>query len=159
VSRGSTAFILATSSDILAHFSQLTAGLGIDGYPAYRRPDGDGDFLSNAEVTVIEGKAVAPLRDNDGKALFEKLFGKKPFAIAKKLTDYALPVVARNCLGENKNLWYEELVPHQSLFYFVVLVPEGEPALDFPKPVQFGGNASVGYGYTKVTKLWEGEQG
>ena len=63
-----------------------------------------------------------------------------------------LPVVARNYLenGESKNLWYEELVPHESVFWFAVLGDEADlerfDAAINHKVVQFGGNASVGCG-------------
>jgi CRISPR-associated protein Cmr4 len=78
-----------------------------------------------------------------------------------------LPVVARNQLenGESQNLWYEELVPHQSLFGFLVQVPidltsreKLNANQDFiqklnNKVIQVGANATVGYGYCLVTLL------
>ncbi|MCR5347728.1 MAG: type III-B CRISPR module RAMP protein Cmr4 [Fretibacterium sp.] len=75
-----------------------------------------------------------------------------------------LPVLARNQLdnGESKNLWYEEVVPHDAVFYFAVLSDGTEPgdkALeDFAgvaekdrRLFQFGGNATIGYGLTQLT--------
>jgi CRISPR-associated protein Cmr4 len=66
-----------------------------------------------------------------------------------------LPVVARNQLdnGKSENLWYEELVPHESIFGFVVQA-DGDAAhreefiknLD-GKVLQVGANATVGYGF------------
>ena len=72
----------------------------------------------------------------------------------------SLPVVARNCLenGKSVNLWYEEIVPHKSLFYFVVMEEDSDKdCLDLfintvnEKIIQFGGNASIGYGLCKVS--------
>ncbi len=68
----------------------------------------------------------------------------------------SLPVMARNCLDEDrKNLWYEEVVPHESIFYFPVLGGEDDirelSACINGKIVQFGGNASIGYGLCKVS--------
>lgn len=71
-----------------------------------------------------------------------------------------LPVLARNKLdnGESKNLWYEEIVPHDSMFAFPI-VSEDEGLVEElintinGKVVQFGGNASIGYGLCKVTIL------
>ena len=72
----------------------------------------------------------------------------------------ALPVLARNKLenGKSVNLWYEEVVPHKSLFSFVVLAEDADKALLDAfvekvngKIIQFGGNASIGYGLCKVT--------
>ena len=71
----------------------------------------------------------------------------------------SLPVLARNCLDEeHPNLWYEEVVPHESLFFFPVLADksDGDYLEEFRdavsgQVVQFGGNSSIGYGLCKVT--------
>lgn len=70
----------------------------------------------------------------------------------------ALPVVARNKLdnGISVNLWYEEVVPHHSIFTFYALADDEESLRVFSnvvldKVVQFGGGATVGYGFCKVT--------
>lgn len=78
-----------------------------------------------------------------------------------------LPVLARNCLDEqgiSVNLWYEEIVPHDAVFYMPVLsngADGGNTALDGFKSflsydhslVQFGGNATIGYGLTRISLL------
>lgn len=94
-------------------------------------------------------------------------------AFGRELTDqdyhsYELPVMARNSLEEGKeNLWYEEVVPHQTLFYVVVLA-SGADSEDLlatfesvvaNQVVQFGGNASIGYGLCQVTTLGGGKNG
>ena len=73
--------------------------------------------------------------------------------------DFNLPVIARNKVGENKNLWYEQVVPAKSLFYFIVL-HDGKHFNNFnddvtgdKKTVHIGANATVGYGFTKISKL------
>jgi CRISPR-associated protein Cmr4 len=65
-----------------------------------------------------------------------------------------LPVIARNYLvdSNSKNLWYEELVPHQTLF--ITYMASTKPNSDFEKlmldgVIQVGGNATVGYGLCK----------
>lgn len=70
-----------------------------------------------------------------------------------------LPVVARNALnnGKSVNLWYEEIVPHQTIFMTYIGV-ENNYKDDFCKIIesdliQIGGNASVGYGLCKFIKL------
>jgi CRISPR-associated protein Cmr4 len=80
-----------------------------------------------------------------------------------KFNDFAknLPVIARNQLenGISKNLWYEEVVPHQSVFitymsstenhfseFEGILIKEGQS-------IQIGGNASIGYGLCKFHKI------
>lgn len=76
----------------------------------------------------------------------------------------ALPVLARNKLdnGKSKNLWYEEVVPHHSQFAFAVMAEEADDNLlqKFKAGVdnqiiQFGGNASIGYGLCKISVLGE----
>ena len=79
-----------------------------------------------------------------------------------------LPVIARNKVGEQTNLWYEEVVPHKSIFYFAVVdsTSKSENLLESftdsvrDKIIQFGANASVGYGLCKVIKvISENEEG
>jgi len=70
-----------------------------------------------------------------------------------------LPVIARNHLenGKSTNLWYEEIVPRESLFYFMVGFGEKyqndfETAIT-DSNVQIGANASIGYGFTQISKI------
>lgn len=73
-----------------------------------------------------------------------------------------LPVIARNNLenGISKNLWYEEIVPRFSRFYFFVSQP-ANATHDFYQHlynennglVQVGGNATIGYGLCRVEKV------
>ncbi len=78
-----------------------------------------------------------------------------------KILAKKLPVIARNHLenGESKNLWYEEVVPRESRFVFFVS-KDDKYSNDFDKCitgnnniVQIGANASIGYGYCKITKI------
>jgi len=74
-----------------------------------------------------------------------------------------LPIIARNNLenGESINLWYEEVVPRESRFYFLIKyyhngnasnLFEGELS-KHNNMCQIGGNASIGYGYNKIEAL------
>jgi len=85
------------------------------------------------------------------------------------LAELELPVLARNYLkdGVSKNLWYEEVVPKQSRFYFQIAKPQNLDKQDknekldrfdniFEKEgsrVQFGANKSIGYGFCRVQKV------
>ncbi len=80
-----------------------------------------------------------------------------------------LPVVARNCLdnGKSENLWYEELIPRESLFLFAVQTgptkSNGTDTTELDQKlfterldgqvVQIGANATVGYGFCQLTLL------
>ena len=78
---------------------------------------------------------------------------------------YALPVHAHNVLDENKtskNLWYEETLAPDTLFYSVALFRNGSAeqhieGLFFTgngRPyLQLGGNETVGQGWFRVTRV------
>ncbi len=61
-----------------------------------------------------------------------------------------LPIIARNILenGESKNLWYEQVLPAETVLY-AIIQENGDKlakALD-GQIVQIGANATIGYGY------------
>ncbi|WP_157585743.1 type III-B CRISPR module RAMP protein Cmr4 [Runella zeae] len=70
-------------------------------------------------------------------------------------SDYALPVLARNCLdnGQSTNLWYEQIIPRKTVFYFLAEKMTSTHTFDVDdKLVQVGGNATVGYGRCQISK-------
>ena len=76
--------------------------------------------------------------------------------------DNHLPVIARNYLdnGQSKNLWYEQVVPRFSRFYFTIMVPDEDKEFDTfntaltSSLVQIGGNASVGNGLCRLSGIY-----
>lgn len=81
-----------------------------------------------------------------------------PESTAGNLSELAdeLPVIARNYLdnGISKNLWYEEVVPRESVFVTCFQAPDAVLADALhDKVVQLGGNATVGYGFCLFTQL------
>ncbi len=107
---------------------------------------------------------ISEERRAEGKALQKRItkFGEILYTMENSdFDDVALPVLARNCLEpEKQNLWYEEIVPHESFFYFFAMANDDDSALldNFANAIsgnviQFGGNASIGYGYCMVTEL------
>ena len=84
-----------------------------------------------------------------------------------------LPVIARNKIAKDENddsnLWYEEIVPKKSKFFFFIAKPEDDN-LD-PKDkqqkidgfdrrfenegeiIQIGANKSIGYGFCKIKRI------
>lgn len=94
----------------------------------------------------------------------EKIFGKDLAIVEDEIFGNVvkrLPVVARNHLenGISKNLWYEEIIPRETRFYFIVgQGKEENHKKKFEKVlsgniIQIGANASIGYGYTQITKI------
>ena len=86
------------------------------------------------------------------------LDGKEVHIMAEdQFRSLELPVMARNKLdnGISRNLWYEQIVPHESLFALVVIGSEAHLGIFRDavsgKVIQFGGNASIGYGLCKVS--------
>lgn len=67
-------------------------------------------------------------------------------------SDDNLPIIARNVLdnGESKNLWYEQVLPAETVLY-TIIQEEGEELAEALKDqiVQIGANATIGYGYCK----------
>lgn len=102
----------------------------------------------------------------EGKKLIKTVkFDNEEIYIMNKAADFqdvSLPVVARNKLenGISTQLWYEEIVPHESIFYFFAAVNDCDEKLlkmfeekVNNKVIQFGGNASIGCGFCKVTMI------
>lgn len=147
--------IAVTTPETINNFIDTLTAFGVEGLPSKINVKlEDGEFLSNnpgIHIESDEDKYIAKELPSEAKATLDTILGGD-YALVKSFEDYKLPVIARNKLGENKNLWYEEYVPHGSVFYMMIMCDE-VVALDFSKPVQFGGNASIGYGYTKVTAL------
>lgn len=102
-----------------------------------------------SKLTSFLGKDLALFNDKDFKSL-------------------TLPVLARNQLdkGESKNLWYEEIVPKETNFYFFIAKPENidladkankidgfERRFESAEIIQIGANKSIGYGFCKIEEI------
>ena len=157
------ASISVLSVDALNDYLELLSAFGCNHYgidkitldPAVF---GDAEFLTNCgEDIMVEGEKTGVLPDTVKEQILKlsNIVGDT-FAIAKSIERYPLPVVARNCLenGQSKNLWYEEVVPHKSVFYQLIITPgeNMELALEV-EPIQFGGNASIGCGFIRIEEL------
>lgn len=153
VSKGNRPYVLVTTKEILEQFNK---------------------HLENFSIKETLNIDFSENNLNNKKEIAEKVEGYNVKFLEKKPNDFAndqiavmehkdyksvdLPVIARNHLenGISQNLWYEEIVPHKSVFYFTVLATDGniDKYID-GEMIQFGGNASIGYGLTKITKIGE----
>jgi len=111
------------------------------------------EYLDDAELTNAHRKRIKSIF---GSGLV--VFNEEDF----KNVSEELPVIARNQLenGESKNLWYEQIVPRESVFYCIIGLGKKHNA-EFDRIwkdelVQIGANATIGYGYTQFTKLIQG---
>lgn len=120
----------------------------------------ENDNFTNANDIGIEGELelkTAKFPNELKELIADKLVVLKN----AELKNISLPVVARNHLenGISKNLWYEEIVPHKSIFTFAVSSESKDILKAFANVigddtyVQFGGNASIGYGLCKVERI------
>lgn len=71
--------------------------------------------------------------------------------------DEELPIIARNCLenGVSTNLWYEQVLPAETVFYTMTLTDREKNLLSEKidnQIVQIGANATIGYGYCLFTQ-------
>lgn len=162
VSSGSNrSYILATTKDVSAGLQTLAEGLGYQLDLDIKPKDGvhgiikvEGETEGHRQMAC---KGIENILDDS----------KEPFIDVARLDEYALPVVARNQLedGISNNLWYEEFVPHKSIFYFFLLAPDdAEYEEDYYKDfktliestvIQIGGNSTVGYGYCRLREVEE----
>lgn len=159
-------FFMATTPTILKEFLNTLKlfGIGQNGFE---------DLKNMSEIQPIKDKALI----NENMAIrIEDWNSEQNVAIPDELTSIGnnitllhednfkeltaqLPVIARNNLenGKSTNLWYEEIVPRETLFYFILGYGD-EYQNDFESKivnglVQIGANASVGYGFSKITRI------
>jgi CRISPR-associated protein Cmr4 len=124
-------YILATTKEIIADFNEVIELCGIQ--PSTKLDD------QKDQIEVLR-KPIKVLEKDDFKEHSERLH-----------------VIARNNLenGKSVNLWYEEVVPRQALFYTIIQHPEEKSSLiegikNTPL-IQIGANATIGYGQCQFT--------
>ena len=158
VNDSSKASVMVVSVDSVNAFIRMMNDFGITTFGErlierfdFRRVN----FVSEC-CTSIEGENVGRV-PQQAKEVMERLSAVigNQYAIVKDFNEYDLPVVARNYLenGESKNLWYEEVVPHDSIFYTLILTPDENMKLNMNDIIQVGGHASIGCGFTIWTKI------
>jgi len=120
------------------------------------------------ERVYLEDYEAKPLQHDTSK--LSKLLGDNIALFdINDLAQIDLPVLARNYLenGESKNLWYEEIVPKASRFFFSIAKPTNVDEKDKKEKiagferrfenegniVQIGANKSIGYGFCKIERV------
>ena len=176
VSDGNFTYCLVTTVDLLEKMvqmiSDLNGDLPCDMQEAIKKVKEkinnlkDKYGISNKDISV-EGYNLENCEKEVNKVvdllnIFEKFNLKNgvPIVILKPeiFKEIDLPIVARNQLedGLSNNLWYEEIVPHESIFYFAIMYPDNNDSFKkFDEElrsniIRFGGGASIGYGYCKI---------
>ena len=114
-------------------------------------------------IESFENDEIGFYQEDD---ILSKVLGIKDIVILKEEIfkdeiSRRLPVIARNCLenGVSKNLWYEEVVPRESVFYTGIVNSQNTAKFeDFCRKlednlIQIGANATIGYGFTKFEEV------
>ncbi len=115
------------------------------------------DFEVNAVENIVDYKIPDAILHLFGQSIV--LVDDENFIEA--CSDYKLPVIARNNLenGQSKNLWYEQIIPRESKFFFAISEMPNQNCDDFfnefetEKQVQIGANATIGYGNCTISKI------
>lgn len=181
VSDGNFTYCLVTTVDLLEKMVQMVSDLNgdlpCDMLKAIKKVKEkmnnlkDKYGISNKDISV-EGYNLEYCKEDINKDvnkaidlllnIFEKFNLKNgvPIVILKPeiFKEINLPIVARNQSedGLSNNLWYEEIVPHESIFYFAIMYPDNNDSFKkFDEElrsniIRFGGGASIGYGYCKI---------
>lgn len=131
---------LETSHDVISRFRNQMALFGII------LDDDDSKLIDELKTVLNIQKEVAFSKRNETE---------DDSKFIELCSDDNLPIIARNVLesGESKNLWYEQVIPSETVFY-TIIDDKGEVGLAEQlnnSIVQIGANATIGYGYCKFT--------
>lgn len=121
---------------------------------------------NNLKIEDFEGDDIVNLPNYHISDSLLNIIGNNPAMVSNSdfldlCSDYRLPVIARNNLenGQSKNLWYEQIIPRISRFFFAVSTV-GDVTCDTffnefteDRKVQIGANATIGYGVCSISKL------
>lgn len=155
VSAGNPSYVLATTPELLAHVGSKLAAFGREN-PFIELPEAEPNVvLTGSGCAEIEGYPAKQVSCRE----LEDFLGKNwALMTPGQLREIDLPVMAHNVLedGISRNLWYEQVVPHESVFGLLVIAPDGdtsfEDALGGSAVVQFGAGATTGNGFTRLEK-------
>lgn len=164
VTDGDSAFVLATTPQLVRQLLEK-----LEAFDAKWFNETLADLPALQENKILCGKSYREIEGVVAKQktcpLLEKLIGENwALMSTEMLSSIDLPVQAHNVLenGISRNLWYEQNVPHQSVFYLLVSRSEErnrlEEILDSAPIVQFGAGATTGCGYVKLEKKVEGSE-
>ena len=155
VSGGSGSYVLATTPDLINHFIRKLHALGLGAKYTEIDPFQANQVFTGTDCVEIEGYAAR----RSENAVIEQLIGANwALMNAETLRSIDLPVMAHNVLSDGKsdNFWYEEVVPHESVFGLLIIADTEYSLIDQMladrKVVQFGAGASTGNGFMTMEK-------
>lgn len=125
-----------------------------------------GEKIAGITIESFEGDEI--IAEASLKEKLKEILGTEDIVIMEETSfkeeiAKRLPIIARNYLknGISDNLWYEEVVPREAVFYTAIINSQNlENSLfeSFGKTitenlVQIGANATIGYGFTKFIEV------
>ncbi len=148
--------LTVTTASANSYFSRLRL-FGCERYPMERVPapafDGKAFLTTHAGHLSVEGEPTGALDPQEPIAVLQDVLGEN-MAVAATFDGYDLPIVARIAVSWRGNLWFEEMVPAGSVFFFgIITEDELEPLPLDETVIQIGGNASIGCGYCRCRRL------
>jgi len=172
------AYFNATSPKTLKRLLEMTESFGIDFDEALKSeiaklselsPKKDAPLIFEKLEGVVLEDFQAQTHDFDTSGLSAFLGDDLVLFDEESFKQIDLPVIARNALDEDgisQNLWYEEVVPKHTRFFFCIGKPDSVDPKDYEQKikgfenrfeneggiVQFGANKSIGYGFSRVKK-------
>lgn len=171
-SRGYAAYYMATTISLLRRFFSLCRYFDMVYFENCLEELDTLDQKMAYKITMDNVKAehvkiTEIINDQSGiKEFLYNFIGENAVILPDEaMKEIDLPVLARNQLekGKSNHLWYEEIVPHSSIFYFYVLsagtdtadrcLKKFEEVIKENPHVQFGGNATIGYGLTELEEV------
>ncbi len=174
VTKGSALYALGTTEALLELFFKKAKQLKATSFELPKLQGNTGNKLwcgsqniesVNNYVTYTDG-VQNPGNNDLAMKSYRQIFEDSNWVLLKpdQLIEHPLAVQAHNVLkdGKSNNLWYEEVVPHESIFGLLIGYPDDEKdtgaALLMKKMsenpvVQFGAGASTGEGFTQITEF------
>ncbi|MBQ8515320.1 MAG: hypothetical protein IJ496_07970 [Ruminococcus sp.] len=154
VSEGVDSYALATTRELIEDFLNKLSAFGYrDLFGENDIPDLKDKVICGRPNTFVEGEQA----EKGESKLLSAILGTDKWALMnpQQLQAIDLPTQAHNVLenGQSKNLWYEEYVPHKSIFGLLVVSPDAvlDAAIN-NRVIQFGAGFSTGNGFMKLTK-------
>lgn len=165
ISDGEGGYVNATCPMIIRAEWEFLNAMNVENLEELKLPEVSSNQIigskSLGEGICVEEMKVTPV-DNSEFPILEKWVGERWVLLNDDdFKSFDLPVQARNRLenGISQALWYEEVVPYKSRFHIAISEEVGNGGLETlnglieGQVVQFGANASIGYGYCKVTVM------
>ena len=134
---------LETSHDVIQRFKNQLGLFGV--------------YFKDSNETELDDDSLLKMLKEILHIQKEVKFSEPEAKFIELCSDDNLPIIARNVLenGESKNLWYEQVVPAETVFYTIIDDKEDRILANkiADAIVQIGANATIGYGYCKITNV------